>query len=65
MENLGKLDRWVRGIVGLVMLLVFFQALEYRVVGLAGTLLMITSVLAYCPVYGFLAMLRGKELERF
>ena len=51
MENIGKLDRVIRGLTGIVMLLFFFQTLDYREVGLAGTLLLITAVLGYCPFY--------------
>ena len=54
MENIGKVDRIVRGLLGAIMLVVFFQTLEFREVGLAGTLLLFTAVLAYCPVYALL-----------
>ena len=54
MENLGKLDRTVRGLAGFVMLLAYFQTNDFRGIGLAGTLLMITAVLGYCPFYGLL-----------
>ena len=51
MENIGKIDRVIRGFAGVVLLLLFFQTLDYRGIGLVATLLLITSVLAYCPFY--------------
>ena len=66
MENVGTIDRYVRGLMGLLMLVVFFHSVEMRGMGLAGTLLMITAVLSYCPFYVMIGLntREGLRLQR-
>ncbi len=51
-KNMGNTDRWVRIIlgIGLVAVLLFVQS-AWRWVGLLGIVLILTSLVGFCPLY--------------
>lgn len=59
-RNEGTIDRWIRFIVGLALLYVtFFTGLQPALavlVGIVATVLVITAVVGYCPLYAALGI---------
>lgn len=58
MQNIGLIDRVLRTGSGFVLFAVFLldvvtRQSDMRLLGLVATLLLLTAVLGYCPVYGF------------
>ncbi len=61
--NIGKTDRLIRVIAGLILVVLFF-VLEggARYIGLLGVVLLATSALNFCPIYAILGMsTRGRS----
>ncbi|WP_068621519.1 YgaP family membrane protein [Paenibacillus tuaregi] len=57
MRNLGGLDRSLRVLLGIGMLVVFFQVdSSWRYVGLLGVFLLLTAALGTCIVYRWLGI---------
>lgn len=54
-QNVGKLDRWIRIVLGvaLLSLLVFLNG-SIRWIGLIGLIPLITGILNFCPIYALL-----------
>lgn len=51
-RNVGKTDRLVRAVLGVVLLAVLFLAEgPFRYIGLAGIVLLLTSFVSFCPLY--------------
>lgn len=49
-RNMGKVDRWTRGVLGVLMLTLVFTGPHTRW-GWLGLLLIATAVVGICPVY--------------
>ncbi len=55
-NNLGSIDRWIRFIIGVVLLIIAFTShlasgwLSYAAIGL-GMVFFSTSVIGICPLY--------------
>ncbi len=53
--NLGNKERMVRGVLGLVILLIaFFAGLPdtaISIVGIIGSVIVLTALLGFCPIY--------------
>ncbi len=55
--NTGTMDRLIRAIVGLALLVFFFVGDgDMRYLGLIGIVPLLTAVIGYCPLYGLLGM---------
>jgi hypothetical protein len=51
-KNVGTLDRWIRIILGIVLLsLLFLLSGGLRWLGLIGLIPLVTGILRYCPLY--------------
>ncbi len=51
-SNVGKLDRWIRIVIGvLVLSLLFLLSGGARWLGLIGLIPLLTGILGYCPLY--------------
>ena len=61
-KNVGSVDKWIRIILGLVILCLFF-ILEggLRWLGLIGLIFIITGLLNYCPLYALLKINTNKS----
>lgn len=59
--NIGKNDRIVRVVIGILLLYavatgMVFQEIAMCVFGFIGLMMLVTAVLAYCPLYPILNM---------
>ena len=61
-KNVGVAERWIRIIVGLVVLslIVILQG-GIRWIGLIGLIPLITGILGFCPLYAILHIRTNKE----
>ncbi len=62
-KNVGKTDRIIRGIVGVVALLLAFTALSgvlAWIVGIVGVVMLATALLGTCPPYAMLGINTNK-----
>jgi len=61
-KNVGVAERWVRVIVGLVVLslIVILQG-GIRWIGLIGLIPLITGILGFCPLYALLHISTNRE----
>ncbi|MEI8393516.1 MAG: DUF2892 domain-containing protein [Rhodospirillaceae bacterium] len=51
-QNVGKIDRILRVVVGLALLsLLFFAEGSLRWLGVAGLVLVVTGIFSFCPAY--------------
>ncbi|NLI54750.1 MAG: DUF2892 domain-containing protein [Clostridiales bacterium] len=51
-QNVGKVDRWIRIIVGIAVLsLIFFLSGGIRWIGLIGLIPLVTGIFGFCPLY--------------
>ncbi len=54
-QNVGKVDRWIRIVIGVVLLsLIVFLSGGIRWIGLIGLIPLITGLVGYCPIYSLL-----------
>ncbi|MEA4914942.1 MAG: DUF2892 domain-containing protein [Christensenella sp.] len=54
-QNVGKVDRWIRIAVGIVVLsLLVFVSGPARWFGLIGLIPLLTGIFGYCPIYSLL-----------
>ena len=54
-QNVGRVDRWIRIVIGVVLLsLVVFLSGGIRWIGLIGLIPLITGLVGYCPIYSLL-----------
>jgi len=51
-KNMGTVDRSIRAVVGVVLLILFF-ALQggIRYIGLLGIVMLLTAAIGFCPLY--------------
>lgn len=49
-RNMGKSDRWIRGILGAVLLLLVFTG-PHTAWGWLGVVLLATAIVGICPLY--------------
>jgi len=60
-KNVGKTDKWIRIIIGIVLLsLILFVKGNLRWLGLIGLIPLITGLLRYCPLYALLKISTNK-----
>ena len=51
-QNVGMVDRWVRIVLGIVLLsLIFFLSGGIRWIGLLGLIPLLTGIFQVCPLY--------------
>ena len=56
-QNVGRIDRWIRIVIGIVLLsLVVFLSGGIRWIGLIGLIPLVTGLVGYCPIYSILKM---------
>ena len=56
-QNVGRVDRWIRIGIGVVLLsLVVFLSGGIRWIGLIGLIPLVTGLVGYCPIYSILKM---------
>ena len=61
-QNVGKVDRWIRIVVGvLVMSLLVFVSGPARWFGLLGLIPLITGLFGFCPLYLLFHLNTNKE----
>ena len=61
-RNVGTTEKWVRIIVGIVILsLLIFIPSGWRWLGLIGLIPLITGIIGYCPMYALLGISTYKE----
>ena len=54
-QNVGRIDRWIRIVIGVVLLsLLVFLSGGIRWIGLIGLIPLITGLVGYCPIYSLL-----------
>ncbi|MFW6035169.1 MAG: YgaP family membrane protein [Halothermotrichaceae bacterium] len=64
MQNVGKTDRIIRIILGVIFLsFLFLLEGDNRYIGLLGVILIITGLARYCTIYKFLGISTIKEEE--
>lgn len=50
--NVGTVDRWIRLILGLALILLFFiTSSPIKYLGILGIIFVITSLVKWCPLY--------------
>ena len=60
-QNVGKADRWIRIVLGVVLLsLIVFLNGGIRWIGLIGLIPLLTGILGYCPLYSLLKIKTNK-----
>ena len=61
-KNVGQVDRWIRIIVGVVLLsLILFLSGGIRWIGLIGLIPLITGLVGTCPIYSILKINTNKS----
>jgi len=61
-KNIGSTDRWIRIVVGLVLLaLIFIIKGDWRWLGLIGIVPLATAFLNYCPLYSLFGINTNKK----
>lgn len=64
-KNVGSIDRGIRGLVGIVLLAVFFLGLLEGVGGtvalVAGIVMLATAAIGWCPPYSILGINTGAD----
>jgi len=62
-QNVGTIDRFVRGIAGAVLLLAWvlgwFTDIWAIVLGIVGIVLVLTALVGFCPLYRLFGMSTG------
>ena len=54
-QNVGKVDRWIRIVLGVVLLsLIVFLSGGIRWIGLIGLIPLLTGIFNFCPIYALL-----------
>lgn len=57
MKNVGKIDKIIRTIIGLVLLsLIFILEGNAKYFGLIGIIPLLTAVFSFCPLYAILGI---------
>ena len=61
-QNVGNVDRWIRILLGVVLLslLVFLNG-PIRWIGLIGLIPLVTGILNFCPIYALLGISTKKD----
>ena len=60
-KNVGSVDRWIRIVLGIVLLsLIAFLDGGIRWIGLIGLIPLVTGILNYCPIYALLKISTNK-----
>lgn len=50
--NMGSTDRWIRLILGVIFILMFFFiASPVKYIGILGVIFVITALVKWCPLY--------------
>ncbi len=61
-KNVGTLDRWIRIVLGVVLLsLLFLLQGGIRWIGLIGLIPLVTGIINYCPIYALLKIDTNKK----
>ncbi len=61
-KNVGTLDRWIRIVLGVVLLsLLFLLQGGIRWIGLIGLIPLVTGIINYCPIYTLLKIDTNKK----
>ena len=61
-KNVGQVDRWIRIIVGVVLLsLILFLSGGIRWIGLIGLIPLSTGLVGTCPIYSILKISTNKS----
>ncbi|MFA6106622.1 MAG: DUF2892 domain-containing protein [Patescibacteria group bacterium] len=63
-KNVGKTDRWIRGILGIALIIIGFSmtggTLMY-VLGAVGAISLLTAIFGFCPAYKVLGISTNKQ----
>lgn len=60
-QNVGRVDRWVRIILGVVLLsLTLILSGGIRWIGLIGLIPLLTGIFGFCPIYSLLKIKTNK-----
>lgn len=55
-KNVGSIDRWVRFILGILLLTLLFTDLSYNYIGYIGIVLILTGLFKVCPLYSLFGL---------
>lgn len=55
-KNVGSVDRWVRFILGILLLTLLFTDLSYNYIGYIGIVLILTGLFKVCPLYSLFGL---------
>ncbi len=50
-KNMGSVDRWIRMIVGILLLSLLYTDLSFKYIGYIGIIPIITGLFRICPLY--------------
>lgn len=67
MSNVGNLDRIIRAVVGLALVVVPFVlgwSLWTGIVAIVGAVLVVTAAVSFCPIYAALGLSSKRHEER-
>lgn len=59
MCNVGKIDKIIRALLGVVLLAAAFLMPQYWWVGIAGAIALGTALISFCPLYVILKLNTG------
>jgi hypothetical protein len=60
-KNVGNMDRWIRIVLGVVLLsLLFLIPNDWRWLGLIGLIPLATAIVGFCPLYSLFGIRTNK-----
>ena len=61
-QNVGNVDRWIRIVLGVVLLsLLVFLSGPIRWIGLIGLIPLVTGIVNFCPIYALFGISTKKD----
>jgi hypothetical protein len=64
-QNIGSVDKWIRIVVGLVLLsMILWAPGGLKWLGLLGLILLVTALLGFCPLYALLGISTHKTPKK-
>ena len=63
-QNVGKIDRWIRIVLGVALLsLLFILDGGIKWIGLIGLIPLLTGIFSFCPIYALLGISTNKPKQ--